>query len=57
MRSLFSSVKSGYTDFMNAPIQARAQLSEDLLLDAAETLLRKGGEDACTMPEVAEQAR
>ncbi|MBV9905378.1 MAG: TetR/AcrR family transcriptional regulator, partial [Alphaproteobacteria bacterium] len=41
---------------MNAPIQARAQLTEDLLLDAAETLLRKGGEDACTMPEVAHHA-
>lgn len=34
-------------------VQKRAKETEDSLLDAAEALLRKGGLDACTVPEIA----
>jgi AcrR family transcriptional regulator len=37
---------------MSEPIQARARETEELLLQTAEELLRKGGVEACTMPEL-----
>jgi AcrR family transcriptional regulator len=39
-----------------APLQSRARATEDLLLTTAETLLREGGAEACTIPEVARRS-
>jgi AcrR family transcriptional regulator len=37
-------------------LQARSQRTRDLLLDAAEAVLRRGGPDAATVPAIAERA-